>query len=418
MSSVPLQPSSIDDTSSEESEAEMSGSSEHSHSGTPRPTTDPPQTTGSANEHKILADCISEGSSDSKSVESSARIKEMKLKAYIESMKIDDCADGTTPLHLASKNGLLEAVKRLIEEFGFSPNMRDTNYSEIPLHYACRYGHAKIVEYFIEEQGCDAKVKDMNNLTPLHFACRHGHLDVAKYLTAKQSCNLKAKDNQQQTPLHYACHFGHIDIVKFLVGVKGCSAEIRDEEMRTPLHFACRFRHSEIVHYLVHEQKCDPNAEDCKKRTPLHYACLWWWHVRYDVDMNVSHRVAEALLTDPRCDINKPTKDGETALHLACKVDRLDIVRHLLSKPNCNLNVRNTVGQTPLQLTSHLNIISELIDRGANPMLSIMHKWQKNDVRIPCLKSWSAEQIRELAQSVKTPPVSYTHLTLPTNREV
>ena len=337
---------------------------------------------------------------------SSAEIKEMELKAYIKRMNIHDYTNGQTPLHLASKNGLLKAVKVLVVEFDFNPNVRDTDYHETPLHYASQYGHVKIVEYFINKHCCDAEIKDMNDLTPLHYACRHGHLDIVKYLSdiQDQGCNLETKDNQQQTPLHYACHFGHIDIVKFLIGIKHCDAENLDEEMRTPLHIACKFRHSEIVHYLVHDKKCNPNAEDLKKRTPLHYACIWWFHIKYDYDKSVSHKVAEALLTDIRCDINKRTSDGDTALHLACKVDRLDIVRHLLSKPSCNPNTMNRGGQTPLQLTSHLNVIEELTKKGANPIFSIIYKCQKSgsDVRTPCLQSWSAEQVRELTQSVKT----------------
>ena len=336
--------------------------------------------------------------------QSSAIIRETELNAYIKRMNIHECKNGETPLHLASRSGLLNAVKVLIEEFDFNPNVRDTNYQETPLHYASQFGNARIVKYFIEH-GCDAEIKDMNNLTPLHYASRHGHLDITKYLSSIQGCSLEARDNHQQTPLHYACHFGHLDIVIFFVRIMGCDAETMDEEMRTPLHIACKYRHSEIVHYLVHEQKCNPNADDINKRTPLHYACIWWYHIKYDHDMSVSHKVAEELLTHIRCDINKTTRDGDTALHLACKVDRLDIVRHLLSKPSCNPNTMNKRGQTPLQLASHLNVIAELTSKGANPILSIMYKWHKSesDVRTPFLQSWSPEQVRELTQSVKTP---------------
>ena len=246
----------------------------------------------------------------------------------------------------------------------------------------------------------------MNNLTPLHYASRHGHLDIVTYLSSTARCSLDVKDNQQQTPLHYACHFGYLNIVKFFVKGMDCDPEKRDEEMRTPLHIACKYRHNDIVHYLVHEQKCNPNAADINGRTPLHYACIWWHHIKYDHDKSVSHKVAEALLTDTRCDINKTTRNGDTALHLACKVDRLDIVRHLLSKPSLNPNAMNKHGQTPLQLASHLNVISELIDKGANPILSIMYKWRKcseADIRRPVLQSWNPEKVRELTQSIKTP---------------
>lgn len=337
---------------------------------------------------------------------SSSPSKKMKLKAYIESMKIDKCTYGTTPLHLASAQGCLDAVKVLVEEFGFHPTVCDSNYQETPLHCACQNGHLDVVKYFVDKHHCDVEAKDVSGLTPLHYASRKGHLNVVKYLSNEKSCNLQARDKQQQTALHYACHFGHIAVVKFFVQEKRCDPEIADDEMRTPLHLACKYRHSEIVQYLVLEEKCNPNSEDIKSMTPLHYSCIWWRHMTYAYDRNVSFGVAEALLKDPRCDVNKRTNDGNTALHLACKTDRLSIIRRLLFNQKCNPNIKNRAGELPLHLTSHLDTISEFTANGANPVLSIMSKRQSiHDavVRTPCLKSWSSEQVRELTQSVKTP---------------
>lgn len=337
---------------------------------------------------------------------SSSPGKEMKLKAYVESMKIDKCTHGVTPLHLASKQGYLDAVKVLVEEFGFDPTVRDLNYQETPLHCACQNGYLSIVKYFVDKHCCDVETQDMSGLTPLHFASRKGHINIVKYLSNEQNCNLQARDKLQQTALHYACHFGHTTVVRFFVQEKRCDPEIADCEMRTPLHLACKYRHSEIVQYLILEEKCNPNSKDIKNMTPLHYTCIWWKHITYTHDRDVSLGVAEALLQDPRCDVNKRTNDGNTALHLACKTDRLSIVRHLLFNQKCNPNIKNRAGELPLHLTSHLDIISELTANGANPILSIMYKRQSihdTVVRTPCLKSWNSEQVRELTLGVKTP---------------
>ena len=337
-------------------------------------------------------------------VRSNSDEKQTQLKSYTKQMNIDQCKYGTTPLHLASERGLLKAVKVLVEEFDFDLNLRDTNYQATALHRACESGHLNIVKYFFSVLGCDPEVKDMNGLTPLHYATRKGHFGVVKFLCNEVRCILDTRDNEQQTALHYACHYGHDVIFNYFVRNKGCNVEIVDQEMRTPLHFACEFRHSDMVYCLVHELKCNVNAEDVMKRTPLHYACTWWWHIRFDDDRTFSCRVIEVLLEDPRCDINKTTKKGDTALHLACKTDRFDIVHCLLSRPDCNPNIRNKAGETPLKLTSHLGVIAELTSRGANPMLNVLYKWQrKNVIFTPCLKSWSPEQIRELTHSGKTP---------------
>ena len=339
--------------------------------------------------------------------------KDMKLKSYTKRMKIDKCTPGSSPLHLASMKGLLEAVKVLVVEFEIDPNVRDTNYQATPLHHAAQNGHTDVIKYFINVRICDPEVRDMNGLTPLHYASRKGHETVVKSLCDDHNCNPEAKDHQQQTALHYACHFGHKNIVEFLDKTKSCNLEILDGEMRTPLHFACEFRQHEIVCYLVHKKKCNTNAQDIRGRTPLHYACIWWKRVKYDDDKERSCEILKELLSDPKCDVNKRTKDGDTALHLACNTDRLDSVRHLLSKPGCNPNGRNNAGQTPLQLTSHLDVIEELISKGANPMLSVMYKWQKpHDLTTPCtcLNSWSTEEIRELTRSGMKPMELFTWL--------
>lgn len=329
-------------------------------------------------------------------------------------MSLDKCPHGETVLHVASAKGMLKTVKELISRFDFDPNVRDTNYQATPLHHACQHGHLDVVTYFILEQECDASITDSNYLTPLHYAARKGHLNIVKYLGSQQTCNTEAKDDQEQTALHYSCRFGHINIVGFLISELKCDIEAKDRERRTPLHLACKFRHCNIVKYLLLEKLCNPNAEDNKKMTPLHYTCTYCPHdtiLRIDVDLVCSIKLTEVLLADPRCNVNIKNDNGDTALHLACKNDKLKIVQHILTKESCNPNARNKAGQTPLQLTSHLKVISELINKGANPVLNVLYKWQKRSyVRDACLKSWPPEQVRNLIQTATTPQRLFVYL--------
>ena len=60
--------------------------------------------------------------------------------------------------------------------------------------------------------------------------------------------------------------------------------------------------------------------------------------------------------------------NGDAALHLACKADRVAVVKHLLSMEGFNGDpcAKNMLGQTPLELTSSIEIINELFD--VNPI--------------------------------------------------
>ena len=85
---------------------------------------------------------------------------------------------------------------------------------------------------------------------------------------------------------------------------------------------------------------------------------------------------------------------GWTTMHFAASFNRVDILRYLLEN-GAEINVKDDQGYTPLLLaieTESLDAFKLLLDNGADP----------NSKQIDGYNS----------------PVSYTHLTLPTNREV
>jgi ankyrin repeat protein len=93
---------------------------------------------------------------------------------------------GDTPLHQACKQGWLDIVEMLIEEYGFDPNVV-TKSNENLLHYACRYGHIDIVKYFIKNQHTNPLMRDnINQLEPLDYAVMHHQHDIAAYIC--QNC--------------------------------------------------------------------------------------------------------------------------------------------------------------------------------------------------------------------------------------
>ena len=68
-------------------------------------------------------------------------------------------------------------------------------------------------------------------------------------------------------------------------------------------------------------------------------------------------------------------EDGDTALHLACKVDKPVIVRFLVTEGRCNPNYKNIENKVPLELTINLDCVTILIEHGATLTPEILLKY-------------------------------------------
>ena len=82
------------------------------------------------------------------------------------------------------------------------------------------------------------------------------------------------------------------------------------------------------------------------------------------------HKATEILLlsSTKKTMLLKPTDlndDGDTALHLACKVDKPAVVKYLLKHGNCNATEKNLRNVLPLELTTNIHSISLLVEHGA-----------------------------------------------------
>ena len=99
------------------------------------------------------------------------------------------------PLHAASGNGQVEAVKKLIQAGG-DVNEKDDEYCFTPLHWASMNGHVEVVKTLIQAGG-DINCQDRWGATPLHEASRNGHVEViTALLAAGADKTIKNKDGK------------------------------------------------------------------------------------------------------------------------------------------------------------------------------------------------------------------------------
>lgn len=118
-----------------------------------------------------------------------------------------------TPLHVASFNGDIEAVKTLLKD------------------------------------NADVNAQDKLEWTPLHDAAIQGHVEIAKLLIAA-GANVDAQDiDDLYTPLHDGVRMNHPEIVQVLLAARA-DATIEDRWHNTPLTIAQEYRYDNIIKQL------------------------------------------------------------------------------------------------------------------------------------------------------------------------
>ena len=193
--------------------------------------------------------------------------------------------DNITPLHKASQNGYLEAVKYLVEHHADCNKLDD--YYHSPLYYAVSENHVDVVDYLVNYRKAklrikyrfkDVKtgeVKVLEKESPLHRACEKGHVQVCRILIAAgANVNLSINDGGllfDDTPLHRAAQNGHVGVMTLLVQQGGALLNPGDADGNTPLHKACYCKQLKCVEFLIMEG-CNINPKNGKQEIPLDMA--------------------------------------------------------------------------------------------------------------------------------------------------
>ena len=88
----------------------------------------------------------------------------------------------------------------------------------------------------------------------------------------------------------------------------------------TPLHLACVNHHTQAVNELL-MNNADPHSTNARGYTCLHYISPF---------EGSSDIITKLILEE--CEVNKPARNGQTALHLSALAGRLD---------HCEILIRN-----------------------------------------------------------------------------
>ena len=279
---------------------------------------------------------------------------------------------------------LKEIIEYAIEKCYCDPQTKNCK-GALPLHIACcselvplevvqllskcdvntGLGSSWEFDYCYENTGLTS-MKLVRGDTPLHIACLRNSIEIVKYLTEECHCDPQIQNCQGVLPLHIACSNGPLEMVKLVSHCNAntritstCTWILRDMkeptvhvvEGDTPLHIACRYKEDVIVKYLIEECHCDPQIKNSKGALALHIACVVGSLsiVRLVSNCNVNTGLSsEWYLEELNSSMN--FVPGDTPLLIACLCNSIEIVKYLTEECRCDPQIQNCQGVLPLHI--------------------------------------------------------------------
>jgi ankyrin repeat protein len=251
--------------------------------------------------------------------------------------------NGGTPIHLAAWTGNKDTITSLISlRANVKAKMDD---GRTTIHVAAENGHNDIITYLIS-QGVVVNARTIDGATAIHFAALRGHNDTITHLIT-QKADINAKMHDGRTALHIALQNGKIDTAIFLIS-NGADFNISYQELPL-IAWAAKNGEMALLNSLV-KKHVNIDTKDYKGNTALFWAAFYNKPdvVRYLIDegadvklkggqlmvwaaLNGYHDIVDKLL-DKGLEIDTPNDKGWTALSVAIKYGKLDVIKYLLDK--------------------------------------------------------------------------------------
>ena len=263
-------------------------------------------------------------------------------------------ARGQSPFQLALTQGDTTKIRDLV---AVDPKQLSSPLPQsrmAPLQFAIQQGNLEVVKLLLE---LGAPLDDQNpqKLTALHSALTRGNPEIFDLILEKTD-DVDAGDRNRATPLMYAVIYQNSRIENIdLLLAKGANVNAVNASDQTPLHLAGYYGRTECGLRLI-EAGAELDGVDKQGSTPFLAACT------------SSARLAMELLTRGADPLAR-NRQAQTALHLACQSNRLDVVKAVIDRFE-DVDLRDNNSQTPLRLAVDRNnsdIVQLLLDRGADP---------------------------------------------------
>ena len=271
------------------------------------------------------------------------------LRQYCN-LPVNNVEGGLCALHVASRMGHQELVKRLLPYS--QVNMQD-EFGNSALHYASEKGHLAVVEMLLSIRKVDFNIVNKEGATPAWLAASTGHAELVTLLLKYDAKVWLAPTFWKPSFADIIIKHGYVDVIHVLLAAKE-TIEHSKAFFEYALAMATQREQWESV-ILLCRFGVNIEVRTALGETPLMGAA------------KAGQKGTVSPLLDFGADTQAYDYNGQTALHLAVSHDHRFVVGLLLNR-GAKHDARDKVGRTPLHLLNHddLPIVKHLLNAGAD----------------------------------------------------
>ncbi|XP_061906883.1 ankyrin repeat and death domain-containing protein 1A-like isoform X5 [Entelurus aequoreus] len=221
-----------------------------------------------------------------------------------------DDKSGNCTFAMAAQHGCVQMLEMLMEPFYNMATMKPNKRGDTPLHLAARNGHLDAVQLLLLSFDTRDEV-NMDGETSLYQAADSGQEQCVLALL-QAGCDPNIQTTSKSSALHPVSERGDTALVQLLLEYKAYT-DFQNEEMEAPLHLAVKNSHIAVIHFLL-EAGCNINSSNKRSQTAMHLAAEL---ARIDV---------VEMLLKAEVDLTLQDRQGKTALGVAARADEVIMV--------------------------------------------------------------------------------------------
>ncbi|XP_054630516.1 ankyrin repeat and death domain-containing protein 1B isoform X2 [Dunckerocampus dactyliophorus] len=190
------------------------------------------------------------------------KMLEMLMEPSYNMATMKPSKKGDTPLHLAARNGHLDAVQLLLKSFDIRDEVNMDG--ETALYQAADIGQEQCVLALLEA-GCDPNIQTTKG-SALHPVSERGDTFLVQLLL-QYKAHTDFQNEDMEAPLHLAVKNSHIPVIHFLLEA-GCNINSTNKRCETVMHLAAELARIDVVEMLL-KAELDLTLKDWQGKTAL-----------------------------------------------------------------------------------------------------------------------------------------------------
>nr|XP_019527514.2 uncharacterized protein LOC109399519 [Aedes albopictus] len=315
---------------------------------------------------------------------------------------------GGSALHYSAIYGHLEMAERMIEEYRFDYDVKDSD-GNTALHLAVINNQTNFVRYFLDN---DNLWNEPNNsgLTPSILVLRQLNpeiLNLVKYKPAFGKAVRLFRGSENRTLLHVAVLKGAIDVLQMLLREFDIDSNWMDQFGNTAVYYAVLKKNHEVVQLLMEAGCSLTGPTGVSSMPPFVVAVLTnqldmvqmyidkesdaIYHLRQHKSdgknllissiIQNNFTMVKLLIKHVDFDLDSPYENGYTAIHVAATKHSVRMVDLLLQRGS-SIDQINGDGKTALMMAiehGNYRVAHFLLSKGSSKQIAVDYSYRETD---------------------------------------